>query len=780
MSANPDNLKRTRTAQFSELENRLKSLVDDESVLAEIHVAIKGLMSNDRDSEAHIRQILQNRVESGSLPPESVKLVQKMLDWILTESHSTIAIASDFPVKDDTPSIDTAAVTGKAPAEKTPDRQVQSGSVIKGRFLLKQQILDGSMGVVFAALDQRLAEAGDADPNIAITVLSPRLSRNAEAMRALQQEVVKGRCLVHRNIVRYIDLEREGNLYFIVMERLEGKLLESILYSSGNQNFDLADALNIVTQLSQALEFAHQRGVVHADVKPGNIMITATGDVELFDFGVARVLQKEQEAVPDNDPDAAGAKAPQYSSMQVLTGEEPVPADDVFSLACLLYRLVAGYRVFGPRNAAAAAAAGMEPQEPDGLSETQWQAVKKALAYSRVPRYASPAAFAAALDGMAETRVAPPVTELIVPVEDRRDMRRGSSRRSPWRFAVPVIILIVSAAVGLQTGMLGKLGQLLPSSEINTTSRLPEQSNTASETGPEMAQSVTQEEAVANTLEEEFVGEAPAEGSAGDPVDAGTRIEPEIDFAALLPPTMTVGLAAAGKFTSEVELTLREDSDAATIDLVRMHKILESYSVLLEEVDFNGNQSARESGQYQIANDGLLEFAAGQSRARTTISMRSDSQREPDRQVTIRIREADNAASELARIKLSLEDDDQRAFESGLPKNTIAFTVSQMSVREADAAVQIDVTRFQADHTAVEASYVVRDVTATAGEDYFPPGPTIVNFGRGQRSARIFIPLVQDAAAEGDETFTIELVNTAPQADPDIYQRITVIIRDDD
>ena len=184
--------------------------------------------------------------------------------------------------------------------------------------------------------------------------------------------------------------------------------------------------------------------------------------------------------------------------------------------------------------------------------------------------------------------------------------------------------------------------------------------------------------------------------------------------------------------------------------------------------------------QYQIANDGLLIFAAGQHRARTTISMRSDSRREPDRQVTIRLREAGDAGSELARIRLTLEDDDQRAFEAALPQNTIAFSVSQMSVREFDPVVQIDVLRFQADQTAIAVRYVVRDVTATAGQDYFPPGSTIVNFAQGQRFARILIPLVQDTVAENDEAFELELVNTAPQADPDIYQRIAVIIRDDD
>ncbi len=118
--------------------------------------------------------------------------------------------------------------------------------------------------------------------------------------------------------------------------------------------------------------------------------------------------------------------------------------------------------------------------------------------------------------------------------------------------------------------------------------------------------------------------------------------------------------------------------------------------------------------------------------------------------------------------------------KQGLPRNTIAFTDSQVLVREADPAVQIDVVRFKPDSTSVEVSYAVRDVTATAGEDYFPPGLPIIYFGPGQRSARILIPLVQDSAPELGEVFMLELLSDAPQTDPDVHRRISILIQDDD
>ena len=285
---------------------------------------------------------------------------------------------------------------------------------------------------------------------------------------------------------------------------------------------------------------------------------------------------------------------------------------------------------------------------------------------------------------------------------------------------------------------------------------------------------------VEDILVEEFVEEGLPEETVADSLSTETPVEAEVEFTAMLPATLTVGLAASGQNASEVYLTIREGTGATTIDLVRMTNILESYTVLLEEVGFSGNRSPWEEGRYAIANSGYVTFEAGENRARTTIFVPSDSQRDPDREITIQVREVDNAERALARIQLKLEDDDQRTYEAGLPANTIGFAENQVFMREADPAVQIDIIRFKPTNTAMEVSYLVDDVSATAGEDYFPPGLKIIYFAPGQRSARILIPLVQDSDPEPDEAFRLELVSDARYIDPDIYQRITVMIRDDD
>ncbi|MDX1404005.1 MAG: protein kinase [Woeseiaceae bacterium] len=990
MSAKFDKLNPSDTEQFSDLANRLQNQVQDETVLAEIHVAIKQLLSNNRATETRILEILQRRFDSGDLRPETFELVHKMLERIRTDRVSgpadgtstlvlgkepeaaddgayakTLVIGNGTPAEDfnnESPMVNTAVIGDEDPAARLMDsRQLQVGSVLRDRFLLQQELQGAGTGVVYKALDQRLADTEDDNAFVGIKVLPSEISHNERALRALQQEVAKSRCLNHPNIMRCMDLDREDDLNFIVMEWLEGKTLATILQETGNKNIDLATTMDIVKQVSLALEHAHQRGVIHGDVNPSNVRITREGEVKVFDFGIARVLQKEQDRQPDFDPRELGAKSPEYSSMQVLTGEDPVPADDVFSLGCLMYRLIAGHRVFGPRSAAEAASEGMEPQQPPGLPKKQWSALKKALAYSRVPRFKSPKEFVEALDyvpppangasaptqnapeqtaeapaatttntelSLEETQTVPPMpppgqqpaqsappaqqapppqqaqqppqepfnpvklsdpfekpqlnqprqatataapaptasqpvpppqapsgmelpqprkqkpeakpepqpsshdTSRVVVADEPLAPRRFDiePRGSRWGLIVVGIIIIGAGTFYLKPELFDRaLGYVPPTwieagedllgisirqplevpvaeapaeepAEVPDAADLPTSDQPAEEQ-PEVAEAATEApatedtageaEVVVDAMDDEVLleDEVPLEDPVADDTPQQAVVEteaeapaaaPEIDQAQLLPADLTVGLVATGQFVPEIEVTLREDEGDVTIDLVRMHNMREPLTVLLEEVGFSGNRSPWEEGQYVIANNGIATFEAGKNRVRTRISMSTDSVREADRDVTIQVREIDNAEAEFARINLKLEDDDRRAYEASLPLDTVAFTVSELFVSEADPAVQIEVVRFKPSNRGLEVGYVVNDLTTTAGEDYFPPGVPSIYFSPNQRSARILIPLVQDSDPEDSEVFAIEFRDPARYLDPDIYQTIAIMIRDDD
>ncbi len=803
MSAESERIRDRFADQLSSFDDRLEATSTDVDMLADIQEGIGSLLASDSSSEAAIRGVLQERYEAGDLRKETFQLVKSMLDRYVTEQVPTSPVPAakanperKEPQFSDVPAAPAASVAAPEP-ESDEDfgrttvipndafpfnataTRVQVGSVLRDRFLLQVEVSGGSMGTVYKALDRRLAEAGAEQPSVAIKVLSPALAQDGQALRALQQEAAKTRCLVHPNIVRFIDLDRDDDLYFLILEWLEGRTLADILDSADARSIDVKAAFRIARQVGDALDYAHRCGIIHADVKPGNIMVMPNGDAKLFDFGVARVRQQHIES--DFDPGVLGALTPAYSSMQVLGGEEPVPSDDVFSLACLLYRLVAGYRVFGPRNAAEASLAGMTPQKPQGINDEQWKVLKRALSYPRVTRFESVKAFTDALDECAEDTAATASFE--VPERFAVDDDGGS----PGKWLAIMVVLLGLAGIGAQQmGYLDPwLEQFQGSDEIvDVAGPDPDEAliieDVAAEPELEIAPTSTDEPAAESAI-------VPADGGvaevAAELEEVPARVEPElnlVDFSKLPPPTAIVRFTLDGRSGEATQVELTEDGDPALVDFIREGDVSAALTLRLEEVGFSGNRSPWGSGQYAYSNGGLVVFPRGQERARVTLTAASDPRREPDQQSTLRLRFADTADSELAVVNVVLRDDDQRTYENRLPDNTIAFTSSQVSVSEADPAVQIDIIRFNPDNTSVEIGYSVEDISATQGEDYFAPGTYSISFGPGQRSARLLIPLVQDSLAEGDEAFVVKLAVDLESRPSNISPNIAVMIRDDE
>ena len=826
MSANLDSIEQSFSNQLSEFDSKIKTQEDNASLLNEIHASLTALIAQSGDHDEEIREVLQKRYNAGKLRLETYQLVRNVLDRVVIESMATMPDAVDPEDTDDSYRA-TTVIEGVSPQKEARQDHLQIGSVLRDRFLLQERVAGGSMGVVYKAHDRRLAEADGFDPWVAIKVLSPKLSRNAHALRALQQEAAKGRCLSHPNIVRFIDLDRDGDIYFIVMEWLEGRSLAAILDENKHTRVDMKTSLDIVRQVALALDYAHRCGVVHADVKPANIMLTPSGQVKLFDFGIARIRQKQHDARNSFDPGVLGAITPAYSSMQVLTGEDPAPTDDVFSLGCLMYRLVAGHRVFGPRNAAEAAEQGMEPERPSGLSDQQWRALKKSLAYSRVARFATPADFLEALE--AEDQPAPasrqgpspvyhgPFDQPILVEAKPRLPKRGHY----WPTAIIFLLLVASGlALVAEPQLLDRLKLLIAPAES------PEEPPTTADTavpgsgdaGIDPAPAAMDRDPAARTdaapadagtavppeqTPADQRDQAPPQDQAGEDPFVGDPIEiddepvarpapqqvpaertpatgtPADDFASLPAATAIVPLAAPNSFRTEADLTLREGEDELAIDLVRQVDLDSPLSVRIEEIGYSSGSSPLQSGRYRLSNNGIAVFEPGQARARLTVSMPSDSARDPDVQASLLVRDIADAGSELALLNLVLEDDDQRSFESTLPQNTVGFATSRMYVNERDPAIQLDVLRFNPGNSEFEVRYFVGEGSATEGEDYFLPGANGLVFEPGQRSARLLIPLVQDSVVESDETFSLELRNDLG-SQGNIYRRIEIIIRDDD
>src|SRR5262245_48519994 len=159
-----------------------------------------------------------------------------------------------------------------------------------GRYQIKGVLGQGAMGLVYDGHDPKL------NRRVAIkTILTSKLSADSARMATVrfQREVRAVARLNHGNVVQVYDFGTEGELAYIVMEYIQGKELKDFL--DLGQRLDLQTIFRLMGELLAALEFAHQAGIVHRDVKPANLMIDSAGKAKLTDFGVARVTE------PDGD-----------------------------------------------------------------------------------------------------------------------------------------------------------------------------------------------------------------------------------------------------------------------------------------------------------------------------------------------------------------------------------------------------------------------------------------------------------------------------------------------
>lgn len=266
---------------------------------------------------------------------------------------------------------------------REPAREVQQKDVLRDRYELLSILGRGSSGTVYRALDRHRAHLADAARFVAVKVLKLDYHNRPEALGALEREFHQAQSLSHPNVVSVFDLDRDGDTYFIVMELLEGELLASVM-SRLRGPMQREHALAIISSVGAALAHAHRRDMVHADLKPRNIMITSTGELRVLDFGFARQRPLDLHSAPTFD--AAPASAPAYASVERVNGSEPHPSDDVYSLACIAYELLSGEHPFGGRSAVLARANGRRPRNIDGLTRKQMQSLNRALLWSRGER----------------------------------------------------------------------------------------------------------------------------------------------------------------------------------------------------------------------------------------------------------------------------------------------------------------------------------------------------------------------------------------------------------
>ena len=267
---------------------------------------------------------------------------------------------------DDPPSVlDSAAVTDlwrpealEADAEAESDRPQRVGP-----YRILEEIGRGGMGVVY------LAERADGhfEQRVAVKVMRPG-SETPEARRGFEQERQIIASLQHASIARLYDGGvTEGGRPYSAMEWVEGK---PITRYCDEQRLPLAARLRLVEEVASAVHYAHQNLVVHCDLKPSNILVTADGEIKLLDFGIAKLLDVSGDDPLSNRRSGPRAITPLYASPEQLRGEPVTTASDVYQLGLLLFELLTGERGREVSTAAGSRASD-EPSDPATRAGTE-------------------------------------------------------------------------------------------------------------------------------------------------------------------------------------------------------------------------------------------------------------------------------------------------------------------------------------------------------------------------------------------------------------------------
>ena len=274
----------------------------------------------------------------------------------------------------------------------------QGPQVFNDRYEVLRRIARGGMAEVFLARDLLL------DRPVALKVLFREFAVDPSFVERFRREAQSAANLSHPNIVGVYDSGESSGTYFIVMEYIEGRSLAQIIRDDGPLSPDRA--ADVATDVASALGFAHRNGVVHRDVKPGNVLISPSGQVKVTDFGIARAVSTQENLTQTGTVMGTAT----YFSPEQARGEPVDPRSDVYSLGIVLYEMLTGQPPFAGDSPVAVAYKHVQetpvpPRQLDPSLPGSLEAITlKALAKNPANRYASADDLAADLRRFREGR----------------------------------------------------------------------------------------------------------------------------------------------------------------------------------------------------------------------------------------------------------------------------------------------------------------------------------------------------------------------------------------
>jgi len=233
-----------------------------------------------------------------------------------------------------------AAVVAQATVA-TPSAALGPGTVLGGYELL-ERVGTGVMGDVFKAVHRRMGRI------VAIKVLKPAVIHSPEVVRRFEREIKATAMLSHPNLVAALDAAEDQGHHYLVMEFVPGLDLATMLQQQGP--LSVTRALDTMIQVAQGLEYAHARGVVHRNIKPGNLLVALDGAVKLLDLGLARIDETAGDGEPLTREGVALGTVDYMALEQAQDARHADPRSDIYSLGCTLYRVLTGRPPYDGRN----------------------------------------------------------------------------------------------------------------------------------------------------------------------------------------------------------------------------------------------------------------------------------------------------------------------------------------------------------------------------------------------------------------------------------------------
>jgi serine/threonine-protein kinase len=324
--------------------------------------------------------------------------------------------------------------------------------VLGGRYRVERELGRGGMAKVFQGTDTVLGR------QVAVKILAPQFADDESFVQRFRREAQAAARLSNPNVVSVFDTGADGGVHFIVMEYVEGRTLADYLAGGGRIMPDRA--IEVAEAVCGALSAAHAQGVIHRDIKPGNIMLTPAGQVKVADFGIARMTMTAETVAQT----AAVLGTASYLSPEQAQGQPVDGRSDIYSLGCVLYEMVTGRPPFlGDSPVTVASKQVLEqpvtPSKLNGDVTPDLDAViLRALAKNPANRYQSAEELRADLDrarrGLpveATPLLAPPATtQVLAPAGGRTQvMPPVEPEGSRWWIPVVVIGAILLAIAGL-------------------------------------------------------------------------------------------------------------------------------------------------------------------------------------------------------------------------------------------------------------------------------------------------------------------------------------------